>query len=218
MDRGKRGAFISFEGPEGSGKSTHAERLAERLRGTGQEVIRTREPGGTPAGEVIRNVLLGDWGLGNSGAAETEIFLFAAGRAELTRSVIRPSLGKGACVISDRFGDSTTAYQGYGRGWNVEKIIALNSYVTDGLQPDVTFLLDLDVRAGFERVDARRGGGASGYDRIERGGMEFHDRVRSGYLELAKRWPERFRIIDARGEPETVQEEIWSVLVNDNIV
>ena len=202
-----RGKFITFEGPEGGGKTTHARRLVERLQAAGKKVVYTREPGGTPTGEAIRNILQHDKA-GEAPCSETEVLLFAASRAQLVRHVIVPALERGEWVVCDRFADSTTAYQGYGRGFSVEQMIAINEFAIDGAQPDLTILLDLPVSDGFARLQQR--GGKK--DRIESEALDFHERVRAGYLELARRWPERFHIVDARRALDIVSEEIWSLV------
>lgn len=205
-----RGKFITFEGPEGGGKTTQARRLVERLQAAGRQVVYTREPGGTPTGEAIREILQHDKS-GEPICRETEVLLFAASRAQLVRHVIVPALERGDWVVCDRFADSTTAYQGYGRGFSVEQMIAINEFAIDGAQPDLTLLLDLPVSDGFARL-AQRGGVK---DRIEREALDFHERVRAGYLELARRWPARFRIVDPRGDLEAVAEEIWKLVACD---
>lgn len=202
-----RGKFITFEGPEGGGKTTQAKRLVERLQAAGKTVVYTREPGGTPTGEAIRDILQHNKA-GEAPCAETEVLLFAASRAQLVRNVIVPALERGAWVVCDRFADSTTAYQGYGRGFSVEQMISINEFAIDGAQPDLTVLLDLPVNDGFVRLKQR--GGAK--DRIESEALEFHERVRAGYLELAMRWPERFRIVDSRKAVELIADEIWKLV------
>jgi len=208
---GRAGRFITLEGPEGGGKSTQARRLADRLRSCGLEVLCTREPGGTPTGEVIRDILQHDKG-GGPVCAEAEVLLFAASRAQLVRDVILPALARGAWVVCDRFADSTTAYQGYGRQLDVEAVLAVNSWAVGEATPDLTLLLDVDVALGFERLRSRHRAGGPGHDRIEREAMDFHERVRAGYLALARRWPGRFRVIDASGATPAVAAAIWSAL------
>lgn len=205
------GVFITFEGPEGSGKTTQSSRLAERLRSGGREVVTMREPGGTPTGEAIREILQHD-SAGEPIAPETEVLLFAASRAQLVRTVLLPALERGACVVCDRFSDSTLAYQGYGRGFDVEQLIAINAFATSGIQPDVTVLLDLDVARGFERIGKRNEAEHRNRDRFEKEEISFHEAVRAGYLELAQRWPERFAVIRSDGDVATVEESIWAVL------
>lgn len=206
-----RGLFITFEGPEGSGKSTQVERLAARLRGAGREVLSTREPGGTPAGEAIRDILQHDR-RGEGISAETETLLFLASRAQLVRSVIIPALKRGVCVICDRFADSTIAYQGYARGMDVESLIVLNGFAVGAAVPDLTILLDLDVKLGFTRLQERNRRKKTSHDRIEREAMGFHRKVRRGYLELAARWPKRFRVIDAGRVEDDVEKDVWNVV------
>ncbi len=207
----RQGKFITFEGPEGGGKSTHARRLAEAMRPVYGETLVLREPGGTPMGEAVRRLLQHD-AEGEGMVAESEIFLFMAGRAQLVRQVIMPALARGANVICDRFADSTTAYQGYGRGCDVERILALNAFATGGLEPDLTILLDLDIRDGFERLRNRNQREAVGPDRIEREDQAFHEKVRAGYLELARRWPQRIRIVDAARDVASVDADVLRIV------
>jgi dTMP kinase len=205
------GLFITFEGPEGSGKSTHANELGERLRGLGYEVLQAREPGGTPTGEAIREILQHD-AAGEPVARETELLLFSASRAQLVQTVIKPALERGCIVICDRFADSTTAYQGYGRDVDVERVLSLNEWATDGLLPDATLLMDLDVGVGFERIHRRNQDLGRGEDRFEREERAFHERVRQGYLALAQRWPERFHVIHSEVSIEDVSAMVWNVI------
>ena len=209
----KRGKFITFEGPEGGGKTTQAKRLIQRLRDAGFEVVYTREPGGTELGEAIRGILQHD-AIKEALTDESEVFLFLASRAQLVRNVILPALAEGKIVISDRFADSTTAYQGYGRGFPVETMIAMNAFAIGEAIPDVTLLLDVEISAGFERLAVRQKELFEKADRIEREQREFHERVRNGYLELAKRFPDLYRRIDAGREPHLVEADVWKT-VND---
>ena len=206
-----RGLFITFEGPEGGGKSTHAGRLAERLRGAGLDVVQAREPGGTPTGEAIRHILQHD-PAGEHLTAETETLLFAASRAQLVRELILPALRRGACVVCDRFADSTAAYQGYGRGIDVEAILAINAFAVDGAVPDLTILLDIEVAEGFRRLEQRNRERRTGRDRIEREAMEFHERMRRGYLALAAREPGRFRVVSAGRAVAAVAADVWTIV------
>jgi dTMP kinase len=184
--------FITFEGPEGSGKSTQAAILVERLRAAGREVVAVREPGGTPAGEQIRAILLGEGGA-VSIDPRSDALLFNASRAQLVADVIRPALARGAVVIADRFADSTLAYQGYGSGLPLEELRALISFATAGLTPDLTLLFDLPVEEGL----ARKSG--SGRTRFEEGfDVAFHTRVADGFRALAAASPERWHTFDAR--------------------
>lgn len=204
------GVFVTFEGPEGGGKSTQAERLASRLESEGRTIVRTREPGGTPVGEAIRGLLQHDE-VGDDLVPEAELLLFEASRAQLVREIILPALERGEVVISDRFADSTTAYQGYGRGEPIESLLAINDYAIATATPDVTFLIDIDTDTGFQRLAARYSGGPSEHDRFERETRDFHDKVREGYLELARRWPDRYQVIDGSRAVEPVGEDIWSI-------
>ena len=203
-----RGKFITFEGPEGSGKTTQARRLVETLEGDGKKVLYTREPGGTKTGEAIRNILQHDLA-GEPIADECEVLLYAASRAQLVRKVILPALEAGIWVVSDRFADSTTVYQGYGRGFPVEDMLRINDFAIRGAVPDVTLLLDVPVELGFARLAERIARDGSKKDRIEQEARVFHERVRAGYLELAARWPERFVKLDGSGEADAVEQRVW---------
>jgi dTMP kinase len=203
-----KGVFITFEGPEGGGKSTQAARLAARLRSSGIDVVTTREPGGTRTGEAIRDILQND-SAGEPICPETEVLLFAGSRAQLVRSVILPALTRGAWVISDRFADSTTAYQGYGRGFPLATILAINAFAIGGAVPDLTFLLDVDVPTGFARLAKRNQKVGQSHDRMEREDRAFHTRVRDGYVDLAGKCPERFRLLDGRRSEDDVHAEVW---------
>lgn len=209
-----RGRFITLEGPEGGGKTTQAARLVARLEARGLSTLYTREPGGTPTGEAIRNLLQHD-ASGEPICPETEVLLFAASRAQLVRRVIQPALEQGRWVVCDRFADSTTVYQGYGRGFPVERMLAINEFAIAECVPDRTFLLDLDVDAGFRRLAARQAARGEGPDRMEREAREFHERVRAGYLALARRWPDRFRLLDAGVGEEAVAESLWREVERD---
>ncbi len=203
------GLFITFEGPEGAGKTTQIGLLAERLRGMGREVVTTREPGGTPAGESIRHLIQHD-AAGEDLCPEAETLLFEASRAQLVQRVIRPSLDRGAIVLCDRFADSTTVYQGYGRGFDVDVLMGLHQFAVAGIWPVLTLLLDLDVEEGFRRIRQRHAGAGQGLDRMERESMLFHTRVTEGFRDLARRWPERFRRIEAAAPVVAVHEAVWS--------
>lgn len=192
-----RGFLVTFEGGEGSGKSTQIERLADFLRGEGHEVLTAREPGTTQVGEAVREVLLQT--APEDLAAESELALFLAARAQLAAEVVRPALAAGTVVLLDRFGDSSVAYQGYGRGLDPERVAALNAFFTGGLEPDVTVLIDVAVEASAERSKERP------MDRIERAGDLFHRRVRQGYRAMAMNEPERFVVLDGTDSIETVQ-------------
>ena len=183
-----RGKFITLEGIDGAGKSTHLAWLAERLRRNGRELVVTREPGGTPLGEKLRELLLHE-----PMDPATETLLMFAARCEHLQRVIRPALARGAWVVSDRFTDATFAYQGGGRGVPPAKLSALEDWVQDGLQPDLTLFFDVPVELGQARL---RGAGA-GLDRFEREARAFHERVRAAYLERARAHPDRVRVIDS---------------------
>jgi dTMP kinase len=206
-----RGKFITLEGPEGSGKSTQAKTLIQRLAERGIEAVYTREPGGTVLGEAIRNILQHNQA-GESPCERAELLLFEASRNQLVEKVIRPNLEKGIWVICDRFMDSTTAYQGYGRGLPVEEIQSINRFTVNGLSPDLTLLLDLDVAAGFKRIAQRYLARGESADRFEQEERSFHERVRAGYLKLAGQAPERFRIINAAQQSDAVAFDIWNAV------
>ena len=195
-----RGLLVTFEGGEGSGKSTQIERLADFLRDQGHEVTTAREPGTTQVGEAVRELLLRT--AREDLSAEAELALFLAARAELVAEVVGPALAAGQVVLLDRHGDSSVAYQGYGRGLDPARVKALNAFFTRGVAPDLTFLIDVPVEASAERSRDRLP------DRIERAGCSFHDRVRSGYREMALNEPERFVVLDGTDPIDTVQSAI----------
>lgn len=202
------GKFIVFEGVEGSGKTTQIGQTAAWLANDPQRdraVIVTREPGGTKLGQQIRQILLND--LDNCVSYRTELLLYAADRAQHVEALIRPHLDRGDIVLCDRFTDSTIAYQGYGRGFDRDEIDRVNQLATGGLQSDLTFWLDLDVKIGLERVLLR-----GKPDRMERATIDFHQRVRQGYQELANVYPDRIVRIDADRSPAEIQMEIQSTL------
>lgn len=203
-----RGKFITLEGPEGAGKSTQANLLISKLESRGIEVMYSREPGGTPLGEAIRGILQYNTA-GEAPCAESEVLLFEASRAQLVRHVILPALERGTWVVCDRFADSTTAYQGFGRGFPVELMEMVNRFAIGAAVPDMTILLDVNVSLGLQRCAKRQAGTQQKYDRIESEALEFHERVRRGYLELARRQPERFLKVDAMRLPEQIAGEIW---------
>ena len=190
--------FITLEGPEGSGKSSQLPDLAEFLRGQGWDVLTTREPGGTPIGDQIRQILMR---LDNQELhPRTEILLFLASRAQLVEQMIKPALREGKLVLSDRFGDSTLAYQGYGHGIDLATLRAMLAFATDNLKPDLTLLLDVDVEIGLQRKRKE-----DEWNRLDAYELAFHQRVREGYHELCRQEPERWRVIDAMQPKEAVQ-------------
>lgn len=205
------GRFITFEGPEGSGKSTQVRLLVDQLQARGIKVLSTREPGGTATGEAIRNMLQHD-AVDEVLHERTELLLFTASRAQLVHHVILPALARGEWVICDRFIDSTMAYQGYARGLPLDALDRINDFAIGSRKPDLTLLLDLDVASGFRRLEARYADGKASADRFEREERDFHQRVRDGYHRLAEREPQRFRIIDADREIGTVASQVWNAV------
>lgn len=201
----KRGKFITFEGGEGAGKSTQAKRLAERLERAGLSVVVTREPGGTPVGEDVRQLILKD----RPTDPVTELLLFSAARAEHVTSVIRPALDEGTWVISDRFMDSTRVYQGKLYGLETELIAVLERYTVAPDFPDLTLILDLPASEGIERAKIR--GALSRYD-AER--VETHETLRKGFLEIAEREPERCVLIDGQLPVASVETAVWQAVVS----
>ncbi|MGI6496665.1 MAG: dTMP kinase [Kiritimatiellia bacterium] len=202
-----RGVFVTFEGPEGGGKSTQIRRLAARLGEMGLDVVTTREPGGTRLGESVRGLLQHD-AAGETPCERAEPLLFCASRAQLVARVVEPALARGAWVLSDRFTDSTVAYQGYGRGLPVETLKALNAFATAGRVPDLTFVLDVPAEVGLGRMAARD----EGPDRFEREDAGFHARMRKGFLDLAREEPSRCVVVDASRDPDEVFDDLWSIL------
>ena len=205
------GAFITFEGIEGSGKSTQISRLLQYLMNSGRPATLTREPGGTPIGDQIRKILLDP---ANKLLDPTaELLLYAASRAQHLCEVIHPALYAGKVVLCDRFSDATLAYQGYGRGLSIATIRELDRIVTAGLRPRLTILLDIDAVTGVGRARGRNANqGLQGEARFENEELAFHNRVRDGYLDLAKQEPVRIRIIDAARTPDEIQEEIRKIV------
>ena len=202
-----RGKFITFEGGEGGGKTTQIRRLKEALAREGVEAVLTREPGGTWLSEEIRR-LIKDQAM-DAPCDRSELLLFLAARAQLVRNVIRPALEAGKWVLSDRFSDSTLAYQGYGRGLPLDDLRRMNDFACEGLKPDLTLLLDVDPEVSRTRMRRREAATATTADRIERAGEAFHARLRAGFAELAKAEPERIVTIDANGTPDEVWELVW---------
>ena len=207
-----RGKFITFEGPEGGGKSTHVRELAEQLRAEGKTVLVTREPGGTRLAELIRGLVREE--VEDPPVTRCEVLLFIAARAQVVSEVIRPALARGEWVICDRFADSTFAYQGYGRGIDVGLLKNFNDFATEGLVPDLTILLDVPPETSKARLAERQAATATSADRIEQAGDMFHRRLRDGFLELAKAEPDRFVVIDSSGPREDVSDRVWTAVRN----
>ncbi len=214
-----RGIFVTFEGGEGSGKTTQLTLLANRIRASGKEVIETHDPGGTAIGKEIRTLLL-DPGSAPIAAA-TELLLYEASRAQLVRELIAPALRRGVVVLCDRFTDSTLAYQGCGRGLDLDLIQRLNRCATDGVVPDLTILLDLDPKIGLTRckrdtsLDAATGSRAEPlcWDRIEAEPLDFHQRIREGYLALVRENPDRMIVIDAGCGVTEIETIVWNQFI-----
>ena len=202
------GAFITFEGIDGCGKSTQLRLLASELRVRGLDVVTTREPGGTPIGRRLRAVLLD---VQEQVDPLTELLVFAADRAQHVRALLQPALAANKIVMSDRYADATVAYQGSGRGFKPEVIQEIVQLATDGLMPDLTLLFDLSVPESAMRT--RRRLAAKHSDRLDREHAEFHERVRNAYMEIAKAQPERVRVIDARGSVQETQQLVMGIVM-----
>jgi len=201
-----RGRFITFEGGEGAGKSTQVQRLAARLRGEGREVVTTREPGGSPGAESIRDIVLrGD---ADRWSPTTETLLMYAARRDHVERVIRPAIGRGAWVICDRFADSTRAYQGAAGGVDPAFISALETYILEETRPDLTLVFDLPAEVGLERAHARAGAEM----RFESKGMAFHERLRAGFQAIAAAEPGRCAVIDATASMDAVEAAVWDAI------
>jgi dTMP kinase len=205
-----QGKLITFEGPEGSGKSTHIMLLKRYLESRGIEVVLTREPGGTPLGEAIRKLLQYDHS--EAPVPHAEVLLFLASRAQHVQRLIRPALAEGKWVLCDRFDDSTFAYQGYGRGLVMDGLKAVNAFAVNGLRPDLTLLLDVAPQTSRERLAARQASTAITPDRIEREAAAFHERVRNGFLALAAEEPGRMIVINTERDQEVVAANIRKVV------
>jgi len=202
--------FITLEGGEGTGKSTQAKRLAEALEKRGIKTVVTREPGGSPGAEQIRKLLVE----GEPGRWDplTETLLLFAARADHISRTIKPALSSGSWVLSDRFTDSTYAYQGVGRGMDRETIRRIDSAVLDDFAPDLTLILDLDVTIGLARAHARLQNQSGSENRFEKFGADFHERLRQAFLDIARRFPQRCRVIDASGTEDEVAEQIFAAV------
>ncbi len=206
-----KGLFITFEGTEGSGKTTQISLLADHLTSAGLTVTLTREPGGTPIGDQVRKVLLDP--SNKALHPRAELLLYAASRAQHLAERILPALEAGRIVLCDRFSDATLAYQGYGRGLDIGTIRALDQIVTGGMNPHLTLLLDLDAAAGLSRARGRNSSAGLEHEgRFENEDIAFHDRVRRGYLTLARQDPERVRVVDAARPPDVVQRDIRAIV------
>ena len=199
--------FITFEGGEGSGKSTAIKTLADRLSKEGYEVILTREPGGTPISEQIREIILNKKNTEMDGM--TEALLYAAARRQHIVEKVLPALKEGKIVFSDRFLDSSLAYQGGARGLGIDRVYELNQYATDGLLPDLTVFFELKPEVGIARIEANN---QREVNRLDVEKMEFHQRVHDSFMELARRFPERFLIVDAAKSPKEVAEEAYKII------
>lgn len=205
----ERGVFITFEGGEGTGKSTQVERLAAWLRESGREVVVTREPGGTPLAESVRAVLLAP---DHDPDGLVELFLLEAARRDHTERVVRPALEAGSVVVCDRYADSSTVYQGMVRGVGIAEVERLNRIATGGLEPDRTVVLDLDPGEGVERARRRNATGDGASTRLDDEPDAFHDAVRAGFLRLAEAHPRRVVVVDARGPADEVFRRVRTAL------
>ncbi len=204
-----KGLFISFEGGEGAGKTTQINYLIDAVKDAGYEVVSTREPGGTAEAESIRNLLVkrdgGDWN------AMAEVLLLFAARSMHVEKVIKPALEKGQIVICDRFTDSTVAYQGYGHGLDIDKINSIADISIDSFSPDLTFIMDIDVRAGLKRSISRLSDEQSSEDRFERLDISFHEKLRAGFLDIALKDNDRCFVINADQDIDNISVEIKNI-------
>lgn len=205
-----RGKFITFEGGEGCGKSTHIKLLAAELERRGVKVLLTREPGGTRLAELIRGLVREE--VEDPPVTRSEVLLFLAARAQVCAEVIKPALARGEWVLCDRFADSTFAYQGYGRGIDVNLLRHLNDFATEGLVPDLTILLDVPPEVSRKRLVERQAATDTKADRIEKAGDMFHVRLRHGFMEMARAEPNRFEVIDSSGDRDEVAAKIVKAL------
>ncbi|THD80805.1 MAG: dTMP kinase [Phenylobacterium sp.] len=201
-----RGQFITFEGGEGAGKSTQLKRLVARLEAGGRKVVATREPGGSPGAESIRELVLN--GAADRWSPVTETLLMYAARRDHIERVIRPALERGAWVVCDRFADSTRAYQGAAGGTDPGLIAALETYILEDVRPDLTLIFDFPPETGLQRALARPGAEA----RFESKGMDFHERLRAGFLAIAAAEPQRCAVIEAQGSLEAVEAAVWAAV------
>ena len=202
------GRLISFEGSEGSGKSTQLSRLAAHLQKTGREVVSTREPGGTEIGEQIRNIIVHN-SKGDEMCAETELLLFTAARAQVVREVIAPALTRGAVVLTDRYLDSSTVYQGIGRNLAADPVAQVNRFAVGNVMPDLTIVIDVPTEVSLARIRQR----ASDLpDRMERENIDFYKKIREGYLLLARGLPDRFAVLDGTLNEDALEKKIWATV------
>ena len=200
----KKGLFITFEGADGCGKTTQLNSLKEYLEKNGYDVLVTREPGGKGLGEKFREILLNYDGVVSE---RCESFLFLADRAQNIDTIVKPAIDAGKIVLCDRHIDSSVAYQGYGRGLDIEKIKQLNTLATGGLLPDLTLVFDIDIETSMKRVGKEK-------DRMESAGNEFFNRVRNGYLELAKQEPKRIKVVNSTASIEEIHEQVVKIIKN----
>ncbi len=198
----QEGLFITFEGPDGCGKTTQMNLLAQYFEKKGKKVVLTREPGGKGLGEKVRKILLNYDG---EVSDRCESFLFLADRAQNIDIIVKPAVKQGEIVLCDRHIDSTVAYQGYGRGLDINEINMLNNLATGGKKPDLTLVFDVDVETSMKRVGKEK-------DRMESAGIEFHNRVRNGYLELATQEPDRIKVLDATKTIEEIHEKVIEII------
>lgn len=198
----KKGLFITLEGADGCGKTTQLNLLKEYLTSRGYEIVVTREPGGKGLGEKLREILLNYDG---EVSDRCEAFLYLADRAQNIDTIIKPAINSGKIVLCDRHTDSSVAYQGYGREQNIENINMLNELAVNGVHPDLTIVFDIDTETSMARVGAEK-------DRLESAGIEFHKRVRNGYLEIAKKNPQRIKVVDASQTIEDVQRDVIKIV------
>ena len=210
MSTTKRGLFITFEGPEGSGKSTQVGRLATRLRAQGRTVLETAEPGGTPIGKQIRRVLLDAKNL--EMRPTTELLLMFAARAQNVDEAILPALSRGEVVLCDRFTDSSLVYQGAARGLGAEVVYELDRIACRGLVPDLTIVVDIETELGLERAHGRNRKTQDVETRLDEQAIDFHRTVRDAYLQLAADEPGRVKLIDGSGSEETVEKDVWNAV------
>lgn len=207
----RRGLFLNFEGMDGCGKTTQARMVAERLRRSGYEVLESVEPGGTPIGQQVRRILLDP--ANQALCARAELLLYFACRAQNVEQWVAPALARGAMVVTDRFTDSTMAYQGYGRGLGREVVLALDRIACQGLAPDLTVIVDIDLDTSLERARARNSAVEGNVEtRMEEQAAEFYRRVREGYREMVRLEPHRFAVVDGRGDIRTVARAVWEAV------